>query len=137
MEFQERIVDLQEKVGDLENLISAVDDDHQKAGQFLLGKLRGFKPDQGGTAYGATNLSLATPIVNDEGVEIGNLALILQGFENLSRENALLHEQVEGLSVALALHGGVVLDGLVFSSEAQVKEVVMKGCPTGMLLRYF
>ena len=40
VEFQERIVDLQEKVGDLEKLILAVDDDHQKAGRFLLRKLR-------------------------------------------------------------------------------------------------
>ena len=67
VEFQERIVDLQEKVGDLESLISALDDDHQKAGRFLLGKLRGLKPAQGGTAHRATTLSLATPIVNDKG----------------------------------------------------------------------
>ena len=92
VEFQERIVDLQEKVGDLEKLISAVDDDHQKAGRFLLGKLRGVTPVQGGTAQGATAFSLATPIVNDEGVEIGTLALILQGIEKLSRENVLLCE---------------------------------------------
>ena len=116
VEFQERIVDLQEKVGDLEKLISAVDDNHQKAGRFLLEKLRGFTPVRGGMAHGATALSLTTPIINDEGVEIGTLALILQGFENLSRENALLCERVEGHLVALASHGGVVLDGLVFSS---------------------
>jgi hypothetical protein len=92
VEFQESIVDLQEKVGDLDKLISAVDDDHQKAGRFLLGKLRGFTPVQGGTAQGATALSLATPIVDDAGVEIGTLALILQGIEKLSRENVLLRE---------------------------------------------
>ena len=37
VKFQESIVDLHEKVGDLEQLISAVDDDNQKAGWFLLG----------------------------------------------------------------------------------------------------
>jgi len=102
-----------------------------------LGKLRGFKPDQGRTAHGATALSLATPIVNNEGVEIGNLALILKGFEDLSRENALLCKRVEGLLVALASHGGVVLDGLVFSSKAQVKEVVMKEYPMGDAFEVF
>jgi hypothetical protein len=31
----------------------------------------------------------------------------------------------------------VVLDGLVFSSEAQVKEVVMRECPTGDAFEVF
>ena len=38
---------------------------------------------------------------------------------------------------ALVSHGGVVLDGLVFSSEAQVKEVVMKECPMGDAFEVF
>jgi len=65
-ELQEKIVDLQAKVGDLEQLISAVDNDHQKAGWILLGKLNGFNPGQGGKAHGAPTLSLTTPIFNDK-----------------------------------------------------------------------
>jgi hypothetical protein len=49
--------------------------------------------------------------------------------KDLLEDNTHLRERVESLSADVTSQGGVILDGLSFTSEAQVKEVVMKECP--------
>ncbi len=70
-------------------------------------------------------------IVDDLGGEVGTLDLLLQGMRDLVDDNARLSEQVESLSAEVTSYGGVILDGLDFTSEAQVGEVVMRECPKG------
>ncbi len=128
--------DLEDKVRELAALIATVDEDHQKAGGYLLGKLCG-NPLPPQIHSGRGMLSLGTPIVDNTGIKVRNLGQLLQGFENLTHENTLLGKRVDLLSTELTLQGGGVLDGLGFGSEGQVREVVMKESPKGDAFEVF
>ncbi len=52
-------------------------------------------------------------------------------------DNTRLYEQVESLPAEVMPQGGVILDGLAFTSEAQVKKVVMRECPKGDAFEVF
>ncbi len=86
--------DLEDKVRELATLIVTVDEDHQKAGHYLLGKLCG-NPPLPQIHLGGGMLSLGTPIVDDTGIQVRNLGQLLQGFENLTCKNTLLRERVD------------------------------------------
>jgi hypothetical protein len=80
---------LQEKIIDLTRLIALVDKDHQKAGQYLLGKLQETTPLQSQAGEGAgvpsgNTLLLAMPIVDNAGPTVGTLGQLLQGFDDLA-----------------------------------------------------
>ena len=46
-------------------------------------------------------------------------------------DNARLRKEVESLSAGVTTQGMNILDGLGFTSEAQVREVVERECPGG------
>ena len=52
-------------------------------------------------------------------------------------KNAHLRTQVKALSTEVSLQGGAVLDGLGFTSEAQVRECVLHECPKGGAFKVF
>jgi hypothetical protein len=128
--------DLQAKVAGLLDLIWVVDEDHQKAGRFLMGKLR-YIPLQAGPrggdlgTVGGAPLTLAMTIVDDTGAEAGTLGQLLQGLKTLTSKNALLRERLESLSAENSMQGGVILDSLGLTLEAQALEAVLAECPDG------
>jgi hypothetical protein len=75
--------------------------------------------------------------VNNAGDHVGMLGQLLQGMEKTTSENAWLHEQLEALLMDIASQGGVVLDGLSFTSEAQVRKAVLRECPKGGAFEVF
>jgi hypothetical protein len=129
--------DIKARLVALGDLINAVDEDHQKAEKYLLTKLREITSPQdqgaqGGSGGASTGtLALDMPIVNGAGVAVRTLGQLLNSVYSLSQENSQLHRRLESLSADIVAQGGVVLDGLGFVSEAQVKMVVLEECPEG------
>jgi hypothetical protein len=85
---------LQEKIVYLTRLNALVDEYHQKAGGYLLGKLWVITPPQSQTGGGVgvpsgNTLLLATPIVDDAGAKVGTFGQLLKGFDDLAQENTL------------------------------------------------
>jgi hypothetical protein len=88
--------DIKAKLVALGDLINAVDEDHQKAGKYLLTKLweitspqdQGAQGGSGGASTGT--LALNMPIVNGAGVAVGTLGQLLNGVSLLSQENSQL-----------------------------------------------
>jgi hypothetical protein len=121
--------DIKAKLVALRDLINVVDEDHQKAWKYLLTKLweitspqdQGAQGGCGGASTGT--LALNMPIVN------GGIIVV--------QENSQLRGRLESLLVDIAAQGGVVLDGLGFVSEAQVKVVVLEECPEGDAFEVF
>ena len=83
------------------------------------------------------SLPLTMVIVDDLGEEVGTLDQLLRGMRDLVDDNTRLCERVESLSAEVTSQGGVILNGLAFTSEAQVKEVVMRECPEGDTFEMF
>jgi hypothetical protein len=79
-------------------------------------------------------LTLAMAIVDDTGAEAGTLGQLLQGLKTLTSKNTLLHKRLECLSANILAQGGVTLNGLGLTLEAQA----LGWCndSTGMHLRY-
>jgi hypothetical protein len=126
--------DINDKISDLIDLINVVDEDHQKAGHYLLAKLSSTPSTPvlasrapGVGSLGALNLGMA--IVDDARVQVGTLGQLLRGLEQATNENARLRMQLESLLADIPSQGGTVLDGLSFTSEAQVREAVLRECP--------
>ncbi len=117
-----------------------MDEDHKRAARFLLGKVNSLVPP---TTHGSrtgpvgASLPLTMVIVDDQGGEIGMLDQLLQGMWDLVDDNARHRERVESLLAEVTLQGGVILDGLAFTAEAQVREVVMRECPKGDAFEVF
>jgi hypothetical protein len=133
--------DVEDKIEALLDLINAVDEDHQKVGCYLLTKLNAPPPNLGtglrGVAGLAGELNLGMTIVNDAGDHVGTLGQLLQGMEKTMSENAWLLEHLEALLADIASQGGIVLDGLSFTFEAQVREAVLRECPEGDTFEVF
>jgi hypothetical protein len=134
--------DINDKFADLIDLINVVDEDHQKAGRYLLTKLRSTPPTPvlasrapGVGSLGALNLGMA--IVDYEGAQVSTLGQLLKGLEQATNENAHLRVQLESLSADIASQGETVLDGLSFTSKAQVREAVLRECPKGDAFEVF
>jgi hypothetical protein len=126
--------DIKDKIADLIDLINVVDEDHQKTGRYLLTKLSSTPPTPvlasrapGVGSLGALNLGMM--IVDDAGAQVGTLGQLLKGLEQATNENACLCVQLEYLSADIASQGGTALDGLSFTSKAQVREAVLRECP--------
>jgi hypothetical protein len=68
-------------------------------------------------------------IVDDMGDEVGTLDQLLRGMKDLMEDNTCLRKRIESLSADLTSQGRVILNGLGFTSEAKVKETVMRECP--------
>jgi hypothetical protein len=88
--------DIKAKLVNLGDLINVVDEDHQKAGKYLLTKLREITSPQdqgaqGGSGGASTGmLALDMPIVNGAGVMVGTLGQLLDSVSLLSQENSQL-----------------------------------------------
>ncbi len=88
--------DIKVKLVALGDLINVVDEDHQKAGKYLLMKLweitspqdQGAQGGSGGASTGT--LALDMPIVNGTGVAVGTLGQLLDSVSSLSQENSQL-----------------------------------------------
>ncbi len=134
--------ELQTKVSKLSNLIRVVDEDHQKAGRFLMAKIRSIPTHPGplGRGLGALGgplLSMLMRIVDDAGVEKGMLGQLLQGIQVLMSENILLQDRLESLLHEISAQGGIVLDGLALTLESQVLAAVFLECPNGDAFKVF
>jgi hypothetical protein len=93
--------------------------------------------DQERTRSIGGSLPLMMVIVDAMGEEVGTLDQLLCGVKDLVENNTRLRKQLESLSVDILLQGGVILDGLSFMSESQVREVVIKECPVGDAFEVF
>jgi hypothetical protein len=129
------------KITDLVEMITAVDEDHQKAGRYLLSKLTSHPPVAPVVAAmgprGAGQLNLLMKIVNDAGDQVRTLGQLLKRLEMATVENSRLKTQVESLSAETFSQGGIVLDDLGFMSEAQVRDFVLQECPKGDVFEVF
>ncbi len=88
------IKDLKDKVGNLADLIKAVDEDHKRAAHFLLCKVNMLGPpqDQERTRSIGGSLPLTMVIVNAMGEEVGTLDQLLRGVKDLVEDNTCLRE---------------------------------------------
>ncbi len=136
-----KLEEITAKITDLAEMITAVDKDHQKAGQYLLSKLTSHPPVAPIAAAmgpgGAGQLNLLMLIVNDARDQDGTLGQLLKRLEMATEENSRLKMQVESLSAEISSQGGIVLDGLGFTSEAQVRDFVLQECPEGDAFKVF
>jgi hypothetical protein len=57
-------------------------------------------------------------IVDAMGEEVGTLDQLLRGVKDLVEDNTRLCKRLESLSADISLQGGVILDGLSFTSES-------------------
>ena len=102
--------EITKKTSDLAEMIAAVDEDHQNAGQFLLSKLNSCIPVAPGVAAtgpgrsGQLNLLMA--IINNAGDQVGILGRLLKSLERVMDENGRLKTQVESLLVEVSSQGG-------------------------------
>ena len=126
--------EITKKISDLAEMITAVDEDHQKAGRFLLSKLNSHIPvapcvaAAGPGGSGQFNLSMA--IINNVGDQVGILGQLLKSLERVTDENGRLKTQVESLSAEVSSQGGMVLDGLVGTlQDGYVRNVPLPRVP--------
>jgi hypothetical protein len=114
---------LGQRINGLLKLINAVDEDHQKAGKFLLGKLKGTPKSSQQAAQGVIapqgNLAMSMMILDDSGAQVGMLGELLGTMSVLQDNNTCLWVELSVLSSNITAQGGVVLDGLGFTTEAR------------------
>ncbi len=67
--------------------------------------------------------------LDNVGAEVGMLGQLVHNLLTLAQENSWLCKRLESLSAGILVQGGVVLDGLGFISEAQVRVVVLAEHP--------
>ena len=127
--------EITDKITALAALIEEVDEDHQKAGRVLFLKLHSrvtAAPIAAATGLeGLGQLNLSMVIINNAMDQMGTLGQLLKSIEGVMSENAHLRTQVKALLPDVSLQGGAVLDGLGFTSKVQVREFVLRECPTG------
>jgi hypothetical protein len=76
-------------------------------------------------------------VVDDQGDAVGTLGQLFQGVRGVLDDNTSLRKEVESLSAGVVTQGMNILDGLGFTSEAQVREVVERECPGGDAFEVF
>jgi hypothetical protein len=128
-------------VDGLLELINAVDEDHQKAGKFLLGKLKSMPMSSQQAAQGVIapqgNLVMSMMILDDSGAQAGTLGQLLWTMLVLQDNNTRLWVELVAFLSNITAQGGVVLDGLGFTTEAQVRATVLLECPLGNAFKVF
>ena len=137
---ESEILNIQDKIVALTDLIKAVDEDHKQAARFLLGKVNSLLPPtthRSGTSAIGTSLPMTMMIVNDQGDLVGLLEQLFQGLRGVVDDNARLRREVESLTAGVMMQGMNILDGLGFTSEAQVREVVEMEFPGGDAFEVF
>jgi hypothetical protein len=75
--------------------------------------------------------------LDNVGAEVGILRQLVCNLLTLTQENSRLCKHLESLSAGISAQGGVVLDGLGFISEAQVRVVVLAECSKGDAFEVF
>ncbi len=138
------ILELEEitaKIIDLAEMITAVDKDHQKAGQYLLSKLTSHPPVAPVMAAmgpgGAGQLNLLMLIVNDAVDQVRTLGQLLKWLEMATEENSRLKMQVESLLAEIFSQGVLCLTALVSRPKPSSGTLFCKSAPRGMRLRSF
>jgi hypothetical protein len=81
-----------------------------------------------------TTVSMEMPIPNNLGEQVGTMDQVWKGFMNMVEENKVLKGRLELLSADVTSQGGVVLNRVMFTLEAQVRLVVIAECSLGNVL---
>jgi hypothetical protein len=83
------------------------------------------------------NLAMSMMILDNSGVQVGMLGELLRTMLVLQDDNMCLWVELDALLSNITAQGGVVLDGLGFTTEAQVRAAVLLECPLGDAFKVF
>ena len=134
---------VQRALDDLTELCGEIDSDHRDATTYALTKINevvlhvstleataAVRSNSGG-------VTMSTMISDATGSHVISIGDLCAGLAELRASNTALEARLAGLSSDLASQGGIVMDTLLFTSEAQILELVMKECPSGDAFEVF
>jgi hypothetical protein len=83
------------------------------------------------------SLTLSTPIMDNNGIQVGVWGRVLGELNALRAKNIKFGERLEAMRADLMAQGGIVFGRHTFTSEIQVLQVALAECPVGEVFALF